>query len=136
MTPELIPCKVCQSVTNKKSRRIQTCQRCYNSIRATNWQRNNVEKHRYNQIKSVYGLEEADYKNLILLQNNLCAICNKPEVAVSKKGKVKNLAIDHCHTTGKIRGLLCQKCNTALGKLQEDKEILRKMIAYLEIHHG
>lgn len=136
MTPELIPCKVCKSITNKKSRRIQICQKCYNTIRATNWQRNNEEKHRYNQIKSVYGLDEKEYKNLIFLQNNLCAICNQPESNKSKKGKIKNLAIDHCHTSGKVRGLLCQACNITLGHAKEDIEVLKRMIAYLEVHNG
>lgn len=56
-------------------------------------------------------------------QNGLCAICAQPSD--------ETLALDHCHTTGEFRGLLCRRCNTGIGLLRDDKEILQKAINYL-----
>lgn len=69
------------------------------------------------------ALEE--YNKLLELQNSSCGICGG-------KDSAKRLAVDHDHETGKIRGLLCSKCNRALGYLNDDKELLRKAISYLE----
>jgi len=66
-----------------------------------------------------------EYLKMAKLQGHKCAICNK-------KPANKRLAIDHDHETGKICGLLCSKCNRALGYLNDDKELLRKAISYLE----
>ncbi len=82
------------------------------------------------------------YQEKFLLQNGKCAICNKPETmkAAQRKNikemfnteKPKRLAVDHNHTTNKIRGLLCHKCNVALGSFQESIEILESAIEYLK----
>lgn len=66
-----------------------------------------------------------EYIKLAKSQQNKCAIC-------FKKAGSRRLAIDHDHKTGKVRGLLCSKCNRALGYLNDDKELLRKAIIYLE----
>ena len=65
--------------------------------------------------------------------NDICDICGKKESALSRSGGSKRLAGDHCHKTGKWRGDLCQRCNTALGLFGDDVEILKKAILYLEI---
>lgn len=71
------------------------------------------------------------YKQLIENQNNLCALCNRPETKVDKRiNKVRALAIDHCHITGKVRGLLCFECNTALGKIERN---LDRLLTYLGV---
>lgn len=70
-----------------------------------------------------YGLNEKEYNNMLLSQNNICAICNKPSN--------KTLHIDHNHTTGAIRGLLCSNCNTGIGMFKEDTAVLTKAIEYL-----
>lgn len=59
-------------------------------------------------------------------QGGVCAICSKEDAAG------KRLAVDHCHETGKVRGLLCLKCNTVLGKMNDEVNLLKKAIAYLE----
>jgi hypothetical protein len=66
-------------------------------------------------------------------QDGRCAICLLPETA-TWKGVVKMLAVDHDHQTGKIRGLLCAKCNTLAGHSQENLAILRAVIEYLKRH--
>ena len=83
-------------------------------------------------LKSQYGLNLEDYNNLVKEQNHKCAICDTDEVD-SFKGL---LFVDHCHTTGKIRGLLCHHCNTALGKFKDSESILMKAIEYVRKSNG
>ena len=74
-------------------------------------------------LKSCYGMSRADYDALLERQGGVCAICAKP----SKK----TLCVDHCHSTGTIRGLLCRKCNLGLGCLADDQAALIAALAYL-----
>lgn len=78
-------------------------------------------------LKRVYGISLIDYQNLMAVQHGKCAICQ-----TSKCRSGKAFAVDHCHKTGKIRSLLCQSCNTVLGSVQEDVNILKAAIAYLD----
>lgn len=92
----------------------------------------NVQK-KENILK--FGITVEDYLNMIKVQDNKCAICNKEESTINPKtGKVKTLSIDHCHSTGKIRELLCGHCNRGLGSFRDDLEIMKKAILYLEKH--
>lgn len=84
------------------------------------------ETHR--NLISKYRLTLAEYEAMVESQGGLCALCEK----VPNGGKNKKLHIDHDHATGRIRGLLCHGCNTGLGNLREDVELLRKAIIYLE----
>lgn len=86
---------------------------------------------RKNNRKKWYGLEHVDYLRMLEIQNYCCAICGKPETTKNPSGGIKPLAVDHCHKTGKIRGLLCNTCNTALGKFKDDPSILQSAINYL-----
>ena len=82
---------------------------------------------RYRHIKHRYGLNKDDYLAMLEKQNNACAICLNPETIENSI-----LCVDHCHTTGKVRGLLCRMCNSALGKFQDDLLNLKRAVAYLE----
>lgn len=94
-----------------------------------------IAKSRTNHLRISYNLSLQDYDNLVLAQNNLCAICNLPEHRYMKTGKLKPLSVDHNHTTGKVRQLLCNDCNAALGFAKENPELLHKMASYLEKHN-
>jgi hypothetical protein len=83
-------------------------------------------------LRKRFGLTTEEYNILLERQNGTCAICRAVEVDRSKFGKSKNLCVDHCHATGRIRGLLCRKCNGALGGMQDSPELLRRAIHYLE----
>ncbi|MEV0276057.1 endonuclease VII domain-containing protein [Streptomyces sp. NPDC050610] len=73
-------------------------------------------------LKRSYGITEAERDEMIAAQMNICVIClNAPAVHV-----------DHCHQTGRVRGVLCFNCNSAIGKLGDDPGTLRRAIAYLE----
>lgn len=84
--------------------------------------------------KSKYGIDLAEYESLLLRQEGVCAICKQPP-----RGQGKNasrLHLDHCHLTGKVRGLLCRRCNPALGAFDDDIEKLQRAINYLRSHNG
>lgn len=88
-----------------------------------NWRRNN-------DFKKKFGISLVDYNNMQEAQNGLCAICSNPET-FSLKGTVHSLAVDHCHKTGNIRGLLCRMCNQMLGLAKDDVSILTNAVKYL-----
>ncbi len=79
-------------------------------------------KGRAGHLKRHYGLTEAERDELVASQKGLCVICLKaPPVHV-----------DHCHKTGRVRGVLCFNCNSAIGKLGDDPDAVRRAAAYLE----
>lgn len=80
------------------------------------------------QLRRKYGLSLEQYDELLKKQEGSCAICGSSD---SRSTRTSNLFVDHCHTTGKIRGLLCHHCNIALGYMEDDIERLRKMIEYI-----
>jgi len=82
-------------------------------------------------LRDGFGLSLIDYNKMLHAQKEVCAICNQPETH-KRNGKLKALAVDHDHKTGAIRGLLCSDCNTGIGKLKDDPEVLRSAIRYLE----
>jgi hypothetical protein len=78
-----------------------------------------------------YGVTPAQYDQLFEDQDGACAICRRPETT-EMHGRPIRLAIDHNHNTDVIRGLLCFRCNTALGMFDDNPAILRAALAYLE----
>jgi hypothetical protein len=97
------------------------------------WQRKNPEKmavrqRRYRYRQTGLGVTADDYDAMLIKQGGLCAICR-----LRGEGK-KRLHVDHCHSTGKIRGLLCFPCNFALGHYRDSIELHKAAIAYLEEH--
>jgi hypothetical protein len=88
-----------------------------------------ARKGRFQKLK-VYGIDEVDYNKLLEEQNGVCAICRLPESA-AQKGKLLRLAVDHDHKTGRIRGLLCHRCNRGLGLAKDSIELFRNAADYL-----
>src|SRR5207247_5959942 len=82
-------------------------------------------------LRYKFKITLEEYNFLFIKQNGLCKICNKSEI-VKRNGKIKNLAVDHCHKTGKVRGLLCQSCNIMIGNSQDNINLLKFVIVYLE----
>jgi hypothetical protein len=81
--------------------------------------------YRDKNLKKLYKLSLSDWVTLFEQQGNRCAICG------SDKPRGKNWHTDHCHTTRRIRGILCGWCNTAIGKLQENPALFIKALSYL-----
>ena len=81
----------------------------------------------------IYGITMNDYNDILLKQGGGCAICGKMEQIVLKEnGKSTRLSIDHNHSTGKVRGILCRKCNMGIGQFNEDVILLTKAVEYLK----
>lgn len=91
---------------------------------------NNSDKVRWQRILQAYGLSQADYTTMLERQGGVCAICKNPE----KAQRFKFLAVDHDHSTNKIRGLLCHRCNAGLGNFNDVTRLLREAADYLENH--
>lgn len=91
---------------------------------AKRWYADNPEKRFYYNTTKTTGVTLEQFKEMQSAQNNLCAICKKAPSG-------KRLHIDHCHKTGKIRGLLCYKCNVGIGYFNDSEEMLTAAIKYL-----
>lgn len=94
-----------------------------------------VKTQRNNKLKQKFGITEAEYDAMLESQNGVCAICEQPETRV-KFGKPTMLAVDHNHKTGKIRQLICSKCNMAIGLINESPIRCDKIKDYLIRHNG
>jgi hypothetical protein len=91
--------------------------------------RNTVDKdkRRDYDLNKNYGINHEIYLKMLEEQNGCCKICG-----ISEKETGKRLHVDHNHKTGKVRGLLCTRCNTGIGKFKEDPDIIRRAIEYVE----
>lgn len=112
------------------------CKSC-ERIRSANWRKLNVEKcriydknrkerKREQNYQRKYGISINTYELMLREQNGSCMICYRDEL------KEKKLDIDHCHRTGKIRGLLCARCNKTIGLLEDDRQLALNIIQYLD----
>lgn len=99
---------------------------------ATRWRERNPDADADKTLRRKYGITLAQYNELFKLQGGVCALCKKSETTRRNKKREgrERLAVDHCHDTGRIRGLLCFKCNTAIGSLGDTEEDARKVVEY------
>lgn len=82
--------------------------------------------HLEHRLRTDYGMTLDNYLNMLSKQNNCCAICG-----VTTQELDRRISVDHCHKTGKVRGLLCQKCNNGLGFFKDSPALLTKAADYL-----
>lgn len=123
-------CRKCHSIHSSKwnKEHPKRAKENYNNWKANNPENKKKADHssgRKWRLKSTYGITENDFRSMFEKQNGRCKICNSDNNG-------KRLHIDHNHTTGKVRALLCSKCNHGLGLFQEDILILEKAIVYLK----
>lgn len=78
------------------------------------------------ELKKYYNITLDQYREMLINQKNCCKICDRHESLFKYE-----LAVDHCHKTSKIRGLLCQPCNTAIGLFKDNVNIINKAMRYL-----
>ena len=93
--------------------------------KSAKWARSNPDKVRNSYYKRAYGIDDQYYQDLLVKQNGKCALCTN-----TPKDK-KRLCVDHDHDTGAVRGLLCLKCNAALGVFGDNLKGINKVIKYL-----
>ena len=116
---------------NKKVKTSNLCKVCHCQRSRERWYKRSELDQNISTVKRLYNLDKDKYIKLINEHKGLCAICNKePD---TKRG----LHVDHDHSTGEVRGLLCHRCNTGLGQFLDDPELLNSAISYLkESTHG
>ncbi len=120
-------CKTCEK-SRKKEDYLKDRDNRLEKAKTNYW--NNRAGARANGIKRRYGITWDDYLDLYNKHAGCCHICAVPlELFGSDKHKVAQ--VDHCHKTGKVRGLLCTACNTGLGNFKDDVNLLSKVIGYL-----
>ena len=145
-----MPTKVCSGCKVEKAReffhrnrkhgdRLQS--QCKDCIREATrrWRANNPERAKAKGrasswkcgLRDKFGMTPEDYAERLEAQNGVCAICGKPETH-KRDGIVKPLAVDHCHETGAVRGLLCHSCNLGLGHMKDNPAVLQAAARYLE----
>jgi hypothetical protein len=115
-------CKYCNTDKSEDQfergrRQCRTCKNLRDKLkpcRQKDYVRNGV-------LKRFYGISLEDYKKMVVEQNNACLICKRENVSGPWENK---LVVDHCHKTGKVRGLLCDKCNKGLGQFEDNTDYL------------
>lgn len=120
-------CKECISKI-RKSRYVRESESIKLKRRA--YAKSNPDRIKDTKLKQAFNLTLKEYNQKLIEQNGVCAICKKPETAV-RCGKLLALAVDHNHKTKVNRGLLCVRCNRALGLLEENLSSLVNMIRYI-----
>ena len=127
----------------------ENSKRRYDTGKAEEWNRANAEKvnaanrKRYHALTpeeklkrnraqhlALYGLTLESYDAMMVKQNNVCALCGCPETNPKKR----HLSVDHCHDSGKVRDLLCDRCNRGIGAFGDNIDLLEKSVIYLQKH--
>jgi len=90
------------------------------------YNRANSERQKSLKLSKMYGITIDDYLRILAKQNGVCAVCGKT-------GGQKCLSVDHNHNTGKVRGLLCQRCNLVLGRMEDNPALIVKLAKYVKV---
>jgi len=123
-----LECEICNNTFYSRFSDAMYCSRtCANKARYVKY----PAKYR-KRVLDVYGLTEDDYLKLLESQEFVCKICGKDETIVSPNtGYPYSLSVDHDHSTGAVRGLLCRHCNLVLGQVEKRPHIVAKCLEYL-----
>lgn len=136
-TERFVSSSACRGCTEQKTRNrsysVDLKYRATDKAKIATKERRAKNRLLYNKRGRCYlhGITVEQFDKMFKDQNGRCYICN-----VAHQDNNQGLAIDHCHTTGKIRKLLCGKCNRGLGHVDESVEILEKMISYIKEHNA
>lgn len=107
------------------------CKDCHYLL-TKSWKARNKEREKQNRrrsaLKQAYGISLEQYDEMLKNQDNGCAICKRLDTGSTR---ASYFHVDHCHKTGKIRGLLCNNCNRGIGYLGDDSQRLLKAVEYL-----
>lgn len=117
-------CKVCQTAYTKMWQKTHAEQ--YKKCKAASARKQYATRGKKYHVERTYGIAFETFTKMVQEQNGACYICRK----IPKSG----LVIDHDHVTGKVRKLLCHRCNMALGYGKEDPNVFNRMISYIKEH--
>lgn len=136
LTGDYKKCTVCKQ--NKKLSSFGKHIRCKDGIRTqckechktyqNKYSKSRPEKIREQHYRREFGITTEDYNRMLKEQNNQCMICKRSD----NHKRNRHFHVDHCHSTGKVRGLLCQKCNMGLGMFDDNLELIKTAVSYLE----
>jgi hypothetical protein len=113
-----------EEARKRKDREYHQKHRERDNIAKRKWRENNVRSEQDRHYRRRYGIGFDDYWTMLQAQDSECKICGfMPD---------NNLVVDHCHTTGRIRGLLCKDCNTGLGMFRDRPDLMRSGADYME----
>lgn len=118
-------CKACKMTTS--SVQYLNCDKTERNKTRKEQYHNDTSGQKNRQLKSQYGITLEQYNQMFSDQNGCCKICNIHQSELKRK-----LFIDHCHKTGKVRGLLCVQCNSGLGFFKDELELFESAIQYLK----
>lgn len=135
-------CPTCKGPNDTALKGRRQCRPCRNRERLEakrrdpeKWKRQSAEEYQRNErnrrdrdLRRKYGITIEDYDRMLAEQNGLCAVCR---VVDHGRGPGTRLNVDHCHTSGAVRGLLCAACNKGLGNFRDEPAIMTRAIAYL-----
>lgn len=119
-------CKLCRSKDSKEWNKTNPDRL---SINSKKWYLKNPEKARNMALKRKYGITLDQFNQLSIQQEDKCPICNKHKDILDQ-----SMSVDHCHKTGKVRALLCNPCNAAVGFIQENVENAQRLVQYIKLH--
>lgn len=127
---EMKKCKSCNIEFEPTGRNHQRCAPCAKTqakkkdqkAEKVRWQKSN----RFKRTKRVYGVDLDQYNEMFNNQNGCCAICGTHQTDLTR-----SLAVDHCHSNGNVRGLLCSNCNLMIGHAKDNIDTLLSAICYL-----
>jgi hypothetical protein len=135
-------CRECGIPFSNADRRVVVCSDACRVARKAQrqnrrWARDRAvdpERHRRaiydRQLRRKYGITIKHYEALLKAQKGVCAICHQVETR-RQQGRLTRLAVDHDHKTGRVRGLLCTRCNHALGFVEQNLDVVNRVEAYL-----
>ena len=107
-----------------------TCKKCSNKKRKNYKQsKYTYEQRKAYELKYTYGITLSDFEKMFKEQNGKCAACDDDFLDIVPH-------VDHCHSSGKIRGLVCPACNKAMGLVQDNPDVLEKLALYLRSNSG
>lgn len=119
-------CKICKANDEKNRRKNPKYKeriKIYKSAQI------NRTRDKNSSLKRIFGIDLNEYNKMLKNQNNKCAICKKEDKADKRQ---YSLVVDHCHSTGKVRGLLCGNCNFGIGNFKDNCDNLNNAIQYLK----
>ena len=118
-------CKPCNRAIERARRAADPeARRARDAARSRRWRKAKPQKMREQDLRQLYGLSAEDFAAILASQGHACAICEQPNPD----------CVDHCHATGRVRGILCRACNTGMGQFRDDVAVLLEAAKYLEEH--
>lgn len=137
MGGQVKPCRICME--RPKIGRYSYCKECQSRIvkawrernreelrrlKAIAWKNTPKDKKYDKHLRQRYGITNAEYLQMLNEQGGVCKICGCESLR-------NRISVDHCHATGVVRGLLCERCNSMLGRVQDDATLLERAAEYL-----